>query len=322
MSTERQVIVVALGGNAILMPGQKGTAAQQRDNIAATAGAIVSLIEMGKRVVVTHGNGPQVGNILLQNEAGASAASASPVPAMPLDVCGAESQGLIGYMIQQALRNELTRRRLPNSVVTIVTQVAVEARDPAFANPTKPVGPFYKPEEAEALKVERGWVMREVKAGFWRRVVPSPDPVRIIEAEEIRVLAHAGTVVIASGGGGIPVTEDPATGLLQGVEAVIDKDLAGQRLAKDVGAEIFCIFTDVEKVALAYATPEQRSLDRMTLAEAKAYYDQGHFPAGSMGPKVQAVIRFLEAGGKRAVIAAMRDSAEALAGRAGTTITQ
>lgn len=315
MSQAAETIVVALGGNAILQPGQKGTAAEQRANIQQTAGAIVSLLELGHKVIVTHGNGPQVGNILLQNEAGADQ-----VPAMPLDVCGAESQGLIGYMVQQALRNELRARGLPASVATIVTQVVVDAADPAFANPTKPVGPFYPAEQGRALAAERGWVMKEVRPGQLRRVVPSPDPLRIVEKEEIRALAAAGTVVIASGGGGIPVVERP-DGTLQGVEAVIDKDLAGQRLAADTGATVFAIFTDVDRVALAYGTPEQKFLDRMTLAEAKRYLAEGHFPPGSMGPKVQAVVRFLEAGGRRAVIAAMRDSAAALAGRAGTTIT-
>lgn len=316
MAFEPETIVVALGGNAILQPGQKGTAAEQRENIEHTAGAIADLIEAGHKVIVTHGNGPQVGNILIQNEAGQEL-----VPAMPLDVCGAESQGLIGYMTQLALRNELGRRGLPASVATVVTQVVVDPNDRAFTNPTKPVGPFYPPDKAEAFQKERGWVMREVRPEKWRRVVPSPDPLRIVEKDEIRALVAAGTVVVASGGGGIPVTEDP-DGSLRGVEAVIDKDLAGQRLAADVGADVFAILTDVDRVALAYGTPEQRFLDRMTLAEAKRYLEAGHFPPGSMGPKVLAVVRFLEAGGKRAVIAAMRDSASALAGKAGTTVTR
>lgn len=315
MTVAPEKIVVALGGNAILQPDQKGTASEQRANIVETAGAIVSLVEMGHKVVVTHGNGPQVGNILLQNEAGADQ-----VPAMPLDICGAESQGQLGYMIQQALRNELVRRKLPVSVVAVVTQVVVDARDKAFENPTKPVGPFYPAEKGRTLGSERGWAMKEVRPGFVRRVVPSPDPVHIIERDEIATLAAAGTLVIASGGGGIPVVTEP-DGTLRGVEAVIDKDLAGQRLAADIGADVFAIFTDVAKVALAYGTPEQKLLDRMTLAEAKSYLASGHFPPGSMGPKVLAVIRFLEAGGKRAVIAAMRDSAAALAGKAGTTVT-
>ncbi len=315
MSLQPERIVVALGGNAILQPGQQGTAPEQRANIAETAGAIVSLVEMGHKVVVTHGNGPQVGNILLQNEAGTDQ-----VPAMPLDVCGAESQGQIGYMVQQALRNELARRGLPTSVATIVTQVVVGARDQAFTNPTKPVGPFYPAEKGKALGSERGWTMKEVRPGQLRRVVPSPEPLHIVEREEIAALVSAGALVIASGGGGVPVVEEP-DGTLRGVEAVIDKDLAGQRLAADIRADVFAIFTDVDRVALAYGTPEQKFLDHMTLAEARAYLESGHFPPGSMGPKVLAVVRFLEAGGKRAVIAAMRDSAAALAGKAGTTIS-
>jgi len=313
---EPETIVIALGGNAILQPGQKGTASEQRDNIAQTAGAIASLVELGHRVIVTHGNGPQVGNILIQNEAGVDQ-----VPAMPLDICGAESQGLLGYLIQQALRNELAARGMPVSVVTLITQVVVDAGDPAFQSPTKPVGPFYPASKADALIAERGWAMKEVRPGQWRRVVPSPDPIRIVEREEIRRLSASGTVVIASGGGGIPVTVGP-DGALRGVEAVIDKDLAGQRLAADIGADVFAIFTDVDRVALAYGTPEQTFLDRMTLEEAKGHMAAGHFPPGSMGPKVEAVIRFLDGGGRRALIASIRDAAEALAGRAGTTVTR
>jgi carbamate kinase len=314
MGSRPETIVVALGGNAILQPGQKGTAAEQRANIARTAGAIVSLVEVGHKVVVTHGNGPQVGNILLQNEAGVDQ-----VPAMPLDVCGAESQGLVGYMIQQALSNELVSRKLPAMVTTIVTQIVVAARDPAFGNPTKPVGPFYPVEQGRSLAAERGWVMKEVRPGLCRRVVPSPEPLHIVERDTIRTLAAAGTLVVACGGGGIPVVED-LDGALRGVEAVVDKDLAGQRLAADIGADVFAIFTDVDRVALSYGTPEQRFLDRMTLEEAKTYMELGNFPPGSMGPKVLAVIRFLEAGGKRAVIAAIGESAAALAGKAGTTV--
>ncbi len=315
MGSRSETIVVALGGNAILQPGQKGTVAEQRANIARTAGAIVSLVEVGHKVVVTHGNGPQVGNILLQNEAGVDQ-----VPAMPLDVCGAESQGLVGYMIQQALRNELVSRKLPAMVTTIVTQIVVAAQDPAFGNPTKPVGPFYPVEQGRSLATERGWVMKEVRPGLFRRVVPSPDPLHIVERDAIQALAAAGTLVVASGGGGIPVVEN-LDGALRGVEAVVDKDLAGQRLAADIGADVFAIFTDVDRVALAYGTPEQRFLDRMTLEEAKTYMELGNFPPGSMGPKVLAVIRFLEAGGKRAVIAAIGESAAALTGKAGTTVT-
>lgn len=316
MGSRPETIVIALGGNAILQPGQKGTAAEQRANIARTAGAIISLVEVGHKVVVTHGNGPQVGNILLQNEAGVDQ-----VPAMPLDVCGAESQGLVGYMIQQALRNELVSRKLPAMVTTIVTQIVVAAADPAFGNPTKPVGPFYPVEQGRSLAAERGWVMKEVRPGLCRRVVPSPDPLHIVERDAIRALAAAGTLVVASGGGGIPVVED-LDGALRGVEAVVDKDLAGQRLAADIGADVFAILTDVDRVALAYGTPEQRFLDHMTLDEAKTYMELGHFPPGSMGPKVLAVIRFLEAGGRRAVIAAIGESAAALAGKAGTTVTR
>ena len=316
MSAETETIVIALGGNAIVQPGQKGTAAEQRENIRRTAGAITNLVEMGHRVVVTHGNGPQVGNVLIQHEAGSDQ-----VPGMPLDICGAETQGLIGYMIQQALRNELARRGRCLSVVSVVTQVVVDPGDPAFQDPTKPIGPFYQADQAKGFKCERGWNMREVSPGQFRRVVPSPDPIRIVESHAIQALSDAGTLVIAAGGGGIPVVEAD-NGTLEGVEAVIDKDLAGQRLAADIRAHVLAILTDVDRVALAYGTPEQSFIDRISLEEVKAYYRAGHFPPGSMGPKVMAVVRFLEAGGRRALIASIDQATEALAGRAGTTVTR
>jgi len=240
---------------------------------------------------------------------------------MPLFVCGAESQGLIGLMIQQNLGNLLVEHGKGHvPIATVVTQVVVDKADPAFTNPTKPVGPFYDEAEAKALEKEKGYDVREDAGRGWRRVVPSPDPIEINEKEAIRQLVDARSIVIASGGGGIPVVRED--GKLRGVDAVIDKDLAGERLAVDVGASVFMVLTDVEDVKLSYKTPEERSVSKMTIAEAKAYAEEGHFAKGSMEPKVRAAVRFIEHGGKRAIITSLDKAVDALAGRAGTTITK
>lgn len=307
-------VVVALGGNAILQPGQKGTAGEQWANVQLTCHQIARMIQAGYEVVITHGNGPQVGNILIQNEEGANM-----VPPMPLDICGAESQGLIGYMIQQALTNELQGLGIDKAAVTVVTQVEVDPADPDFQNPSKPVGPFYTAEKAKELMAEKGWLMKEAGPKGWRRVVPSPQPKMIREKKVIRDLLAAGNIVIASGGGGIPVRIRP-DGRLEGVEAVIDKDRAGQRLAADVGADIFLILTDVARVAINFNTPQQQDLTRLTLAEARQYQAEGHFRAGSMGPKVEAAVCFVEEGGELAVITSLDTALEALTGDAGTKI--
>jgi carbamate kinase len=314
---EKELVVVALGGNAILQPGQRGTFEEQMANVRTTCEQLAEMVVSGRyKLVITHGNGPQVGNILLQNELAKEVAAP-----MPLDVCGAESQGLIGYMIQQTLHNVLAERgRSSIPIATIVTQVVVDKDDPAFRNPTKPVGPFYSEEEAKRLAAEKGYAVKEDAGRGWRRVVPSPDPKAIVEREAIRTLLKNHTIVIASGGGGIPVIRED--GQLVGVEAVIDKDLAGERLAVDVGAETFLILTDVEQVKLYYKTPKERPLSRMTLEEAKRYHAEGHFAPGSMEPKVRAAIRFIEAGGRRAIITSLGKALEALEGRAGTTITK
>lgn len=309
-------IVVALGGNAILKPKQIGTIEEQIENVSLTANQIAEMVFRGYEVIVTHGNGPQVGNILLQNE---EAYKAAGIPAMPLDVCGSQSQGLIGYIIQRCLGNELRKRQIKRDVVTLVTQVLVSLDDPAFENPTKPIGPFYTPARAERLRQQRGYVMKEDASRGYRRVVPSPDPKAIVEREAIRRLVDDGVVVIASGGGGIPVVHSDS-GMLRGVEAVIDKDLAGQRLALDLGADTFLILTDVERVALDYARPGQRFIDKATTSEMREWQAQGHFSPGSMGPKVTAAIRFVESGGSRAIITSLDQAIAALDG-AGTHIT-
>jgi carbamate kinase len=305
-------IVIALGGNAILQPGQKGTAADQTANIRDTARQIAQIIKAGNEVIVTHGNGPQVGAILIQNQ------STDAVPAMPLDVCGAESQGFIGYLFQQQLRAALAELGVERDVVTVVTQTVVAQSDPAFRNPTKPIGPFYSEAEAKAKREAEGGHWVEDAGRGWRKVVPSPDPVRIVERGPIRALVSAEVTVIASGGGGIPVLEEGAG--YRGVEAVIDKDLAGERLATDVGAEVFVILTDAPQVFLNYRKPEQRGLSLMTIAEARSYQREGHFAAGSMGPKVEAAVRFVEHGGRESIIASLNSALEALDGRAGTRI--
>jgi len=316
MSNEKKVTVIALGGNAILQPGQRGTFAEQMKNVETTCQQLAQMVESGKyKIIVTHGNGPQVGNILLQNETAKDVAAP-----MPLYVCGAESQGLIGYMMQQTLHNLLVDKgkgAIP--VATVVTQVVVDKQDQAFQNPTKPVGPFYAEEEAKRLQSEKGYHIKEDAGRGWRRVVPSPDPIEIFEKEAVRQLVDARSIVIASGGGGIPVLKEGDK--LVGVDAVIDKDLAGERLAVDVEAKIFLILTDVDQVKLNYKTPEEKGLSQITVEEAKKYHAEGHFAKGSMEPKVRAAIRFIEAGGERAIITSLDKAVAALDGRAGTTIT-
>ncbi len=317
MTGEKQLVVVALGGNAILQPGQRGTFDEQMANVHTTCEQLAQMVESGRyKIVVTHGNGPQVGNLLLQNEAGKDVAAP-----MPLFVCGAESQGMIGLMIQQNLGNLLAANGKGDiPIATVVTQVVVDKNDDAFVNPTKPVGPFYNEEEAKKLESEKGYNVREDAGRGWRRVVPSPDPIEIHEKAAIRQLVDARSIVIASGGGGIPVVVED--GQLQGVDAVIDKDLAGERLAVDVQATIFMVLTDVDSVRINYNTPDEQAISRMTIDEAKAYAGEGHFAKGSMEPKVRAAIRFVEAGGERAVITSLDKAFDALEGRAGTTITR
>ena len=314
---KRELIVVALGGNALLRRGQKGTFEEQYRNVKETAKFLADLIQRGYRLTITHGNGPQVGATLLRHDAGERLYQ---VPAFPMDVCGAETQGFIGYMIQQALRDELRRRRIDRDVVTIVTRVVVDKDDPAFQNPTKPVGPFYTREQMEELKkIHPEYVFREDKArGGWRRVVPSPDPRYIAESNAIKILAENGVIVIASGGGGIPVVEED--GEMRGVEAVIDKDLAGERLATFLRADKFVILTDIDGVYINFGKPNQKKLTKVKVDELKRYLREGHFAAGSMKPKVEAVIRFIEAGGKEAIIAELSQLLDAVEGDAGTHV--
>jgi carbamate kinase len=305
---------VSLGGNAILKHGQKGTAEEQEANVQNTARHLATLLRKGERIAITHGNGPQVGNILLQNEI-----AKDKLPPMPLDVCGAESQGMIGYMLQRALRGELEGTKIP--VATIVSQTLVDAEDRAFKNPTKPVGPFYTATEAQQLRESKGWHIISDSGRGYRRVVPSPTPLDIIEKETIIRLFETGTVVISVGGGGVPVVREK-NGRLRGVEAVLDKDRTAALLAKTLGVQTLLILTDVEKVYINYGKPDQRALDRMTAEDCRKYLAEGQFPEGSMGPKIQSVVSFLSDSPKgRVVIASLEMAEEALKGTAGTTIT-
>ena len=310
-----ETLVVALGGNAIKAAGERGTSAEQFANVARAAEAIAALVERGDRVVITHGNGPQVGSLLLQQ-----AAAARDVPPLPMDVCGAMTQGWIGYMIAQALGNALARRGHPAAgrIAVIVTQALVDAADPAFAHPTKPVGPFYSAAEAQTM-IDQGLAMVEDSGRGWRRVVPSPRPTGFVEHAALRELVAAGLLVIVNGGGGVPVVRD-GEGQLRGVEAVIDKDLGAALLAGELDATRLLILTDVEQVALDYKKPTQRLLSRLTAAEARAYLAAGQFAAGSMGPKIEAAAHFVEGGGRQAIITQLYRAVAALAGETGTIV--
>jgi carbamate kinase len=307
-------VLIALGGNAILRRGEKGTAEEQMANVRVIAKHLVKLLEEGDRIAITHGNGPQVGDILLKNEL-----AKATLPPMPLDVCGAESQGMIGYMLQQGLQDELDAAGLKLPVVTIVTRVLVDPGDPAFEKPTKPVGPFYTSTEASGLQDERGWHMVDDSGRGYRRVVPSPLPVEIMESKTIAELFESGTVVVAAGGGGIPVIRDVG-GIITGVEAVLDKDRTAALLGRILRVEILLILTDVPKVYLDYNKPGQRPIEKMTVQECRGFLEQGQFPAGSMGPKIESAVRFLESGGDRVIITSLELAEDALAGNAGTTI--
>jgi len=309
-----KVAVVAIGGNSLIKDKDHQTVPDQFAATRETCIHIADMIEQGWEVIITHGNGPQVGFILMRSELASHV-----LHTVPLDSCGADTQGAIGYMIQQSLGNEFQKRGIQKPVATVVTQVVVEKDDPAFGNPTKPIGPFYDEARAKRYRDEGGWHIMEDAGRGWRRVVPSPLPMHIVEQEAIKALIELGFVVIGVGGGGIPVVEED--GSLRGVDAVIDKDYASGLLATGIKADLFLISTAVEKVALNYGKPNQVDLVRMTLSEAKNYLQEGHFPPGSMGPKIKAVIKFLEQGGKEALITSPENLARALRGETGTRIT-
>ncbi len=294
-----KLAVVALGGNALLRSDQRGTIDDQEENVLRTSERLISLIDRNYDIVITHGNGPQVGNILLANSA---AAKLYGLPDMPMDVSVAYSQGFIGYMIEQQMRNVLKKHDLERDIITIITQVLVDKDDPAFHNPTKPIGPYYSKEEADKIAAETGSVFNEDPRGRgWRKVVASPQPLAILNQKSIAKLARAHEIVIAVGGGGIPVFF-VAENKLQGIDAVIDKDLASALLAVSINADKFFILTDVPKVCLNYNKPDQKNIDRMSVKEARQYLKEGQFAEGSMGPKVKAAIHFVIHSGKDAII--------------------
>lgn len=312
-----KMVLIAIGGNAILQSDEFGSAEEQFENIRITSGHIANMLQKGYDVVITHGNGPQVGNILLRNEIAEGIA-----PAMPMDVCVAESQGQIGYMIQQSLVNKLAELNIKARVTSLITQVVVDGQDEAFENPTKPIGPYYPEGEAERLAKEKGWTMMEDKAREgYRRVVPSPEPLEIVESKTIKRLAKGDEgkeIVIAAGGGGVPVVRTEIG--LKGVEAVVDKDLASQVLATSIKANLLIMLTDVEKVAINFGKPEQEDLSEISVTQAKGYLKEGHFPPGSMGPKIVSAIRFLEKGGEEVIITTPENLEKALSSERGTRI--
>ena len=295
----KKLAVVALGGNALLRSDQKGTIGEQEANAYATSESLVKLMKRDYNLVLTHGNGPQVGNIMLANSAGHKMFG---LPEMPLDICVAYSQGFIGYIIEQQLKNVLEKYEMERDIITITTQVLVNKDDPAFQNPTKPVGPYYTKEEAGKLAESTKSVFREAPGGKgWRKVVASPKPLVILNKKTIEKIARQDNIVIAVGGGGIPVYYvEPNK--LEGIDAVIDKDLASALLASQINADKFFILTDVPKVCINFNTPQERSLDRLTIADAKMYLAEGQFPEGSMGPKIRAAIHFVENSGKDTII--------------------
>ncbi len=306
--------VVALGGNAITIPGIEDTIYNQFANTRRSLDGIVALVRDGYNLVVTHGNGPQVGNALLRNELALGKA-----PDLPLGVLVADTEGGMGYMIEQSLQNRLRKEGINRSVVTIITQMLVKADDPAIKNPSKYIGQFYSEKEAKEFAETRGWQVKKDANRGWRRVVASPIPYKAVPSETIKKLVESGTIVIAGGGGGIPVYIDDK-GNYEGIDAVIDKDLASAVIAGEIGASILCILTSVDKVAINFGEANQKDLDICNLSQIKKYYDEGHFPPGSMGPKIKAAIMFLENGGELVTITSFNNAREAVSGKAGTRI--
>ncbi|GGB37556.1 carbamate kinase [Lentibacillus populi] len=310
-----KTIVVALGGNAILQPKQKGTYENQLENVRTSSKFLAKLIKDGYKLVVTHGNGPQVGNILRQNEEAEDV-----VPPMPLDVLNGESQGFIGYMMIQCLQSELRALGIDTPVVNLITRVEVSKDDEDFNDPSKPIGTFYTEEEAKKLMDEKNWKMKADSNRGWRRVVPSPQPINILEANAVKQLAEAGNVVVASGGGGIPVIKTE-NGDYEGIEAVIDKDRSGYKLAEEVNADIFMILTDVEHVFVNFGSPEQKALKETSVNELEKYVAEGQFSKGSMGPKVESALKFARKAGT-SIICSLEKVDEAVRSESGTIISK
>jgi carbamate kinase len=315
VQSNRNLAVLAFGGNAIIRRGQSGDIHTQFANTRKVLEGVVGLVAEGKGLIIVHGNGPQVGAELVRSQM-----ASHEVPELPLGVLVADTEGGMGYMIQQCLQNVLWKHRLKKPVVTILTQVVCSKDDPRLQQPTKPVGRFFSEAEARRLMREKGWYMQEDAGRGWRLVVPSPRPQRIVEHTTISMLVDAGVIVIAGGGGGIPIVVEE-NGDFEGLDVVVDKDFTASLIARNLGADTLIIATDIQKVALDFNTPRQRDLDHLTLEEAERYFAEGHFPPGSMGPKMEASIEFLRGGGKRVIIASPDQLAEALQGKAGTVIT-
>ncbi len=313
-TADNPIAVVALGGNAITREFEEGDIYQQFANTRRALMGVADLIDRGYRLAITHGNGPQVGHALIRVEQ-----TRHLVPPIPLGVIVADLEGGMGYMIEQSLINKLLLRGIRREVVTLLAQVVVDRNDPSIHNPTKFVGPFYRQEEVAELVEKRGYLIREDPGRGYRRVVPSPRPQQVVQAGTIRRLVEEGTIVITTGGGGIPVYREE-DGRLEGVDAVIDKDLASAVLAREIGATEFYILTAVDRVALNFNKPGERFLDRLTVAEARRYLAEGQFPQGSMGPKIEAAVQFITAGGRKAIITSVERMSEALAGETGTAV--
>lgn len=310
-------ILVSLGGNAILKHTETGTAEEQIYNIRKICRLLAQMVKAGNHVAITHGNGPQVGDILLKNEL-----AKETLPPMPLDVCGAESQGMIGYMLQQSLHNELRLVGIDRRVVTILTQTLVDINDPAFRDPGKPIGPFYTAHESKKLKDEKGWTLINDAGRGYRRVVPSPEPREIVEDGMIKAMFDKGYIVIAAGGGGVPVVRNGNEGTLSGIEAVIDKDHSAVLLANIISAEILLILTDVDNAFLNFGRNDCKPLGSIMAGDARRYLEEGHFAKGSMAPKIESALRFIAWGGKEAIISSPSQAILSLSGKAGTIITR
>ena len=314
MPVKRRLALIAFGGNALLPETQRGVQDEQVKNAEKAARLMVHIVRKGYELIIVHGNGPQVGNLLIQMEE-----AVTKIPPYTLDVCDAMTEGSMGFMLERAITNELRRLSIDKDAITLVTPVLVDRNDPAFDKPTKPVGPFYTKYRAQQLAREKKWAMGEDAGRGWRKVVPSPKPIDIVPKLIIHDLVEAGRIVIAAGGGGIPVILN-GRGLYEGVEAVIDKDYASSLIAREVKVDLFIILTGTEKVFVDFGKPTQRELPVLPVAEARAYLDEGQFPPGSMGPKIRAAIEYIQAGGKEVLITDAAHLKAALIGRSGTRI--
>ncbi|HNQ81685.1 MAG: carbamate kinase [Acidobacteriota bacterium] len=315
-AVKRRLALIAFGGNALLSEKQKGTQEEQIANAEDAARLMAAVVRKGYELIIVHGNGPQVGNLLIQQEA-----AADHIPPYSLDLCDAMTEGSMGYMLERALVNEFRRHSIDKEATTVVTMVLVDKNDPAFAKPTKPVGPFYTAERAQGLKKEKGWTMVEDAGRGWRKVVASPKPIDIVPKWIINDLVQAGRIVIAAGGGGIPVILN-GNGLYEGIEAVIDKDYASSLIAREIGVDLFIILTAIDRVCLDFGKPGQRDVAVLSVSEARRFLSEGQFPPGSMGPKIRAAIEYIEAGGKEVLITDAAHLKAALLGRSGTRIVR